>query len=209
MTNLILIRHGETDWNAERRIQGQLDIPLSAVGVAQAEAVGRSFRDRPVDVLISSDLSRAMQTMAPIAEHRDLDVSPDPRLRERHHGVLQGLTSEEALRAAPQALEVLRTRIADAVLEAGESLRVFADRVTAALGEIANAHRNKRVVIVTHGGVLDIAYRKATAMPLEAPRNFPIPNTSVSSFRVDDAGFHLIDWADLSHLPPGLALDEL
>ncbi len=208
MTELILIRHGETDWNAEQRIQGHLDVPLNELGRAQAEAIGQRFGDEAVDVLISSDLSRAMQTMQPIANACGLAVLSDSRLRERSLGVLEGLFYEEAQRKMPQMLDVFRSRQIDAPLDGGESLRAFAGRVIAALTALAETHKSKRIVAVTHGGVLDAAHRHANGTPLDAPRDFPIYNTSVSTFRVDSSGFHLLDWGDLSHLPSHMSMDD-
>jgi probable phosphoglycerate mutase len=184
VTELILIRHGETDWNTDQRIQGHVDTALNRIGLAQAAAIGRRFGDDRIDVLASSDLRRAMQTMAPIAEGRNLPVLADRRLRERHLGILQGKTREEAQRLAPEAYEVFRSRAPDAELEDGESLNTFARRVVEALADLTATHRNKRIVAVTHGGVLDIAYRHATGTALEAPRTFSIHNASVNTFRV-------------------------
>jgi len=209
VTELILIRHGETDWNTDQRIQGHLDIALNRTGLAQAAAIGKRFDNDRIDVLVSSDLRRAMQTMAPVAEGRDLPVLPDRRLRERHLGILQGKTREEAQRDVPHAYDVFRSRLPGAELEGGESLDAFATRVVDALTELIEAHRNKRVVAVTHGGVLDIAYRHATGMALEAARTFTIHNASVNTFRVEGSKFVLVDWGDISHLPDKLAMDEI
>lgn len=208
MTKLTLIRHGETDWNAKRRIQGQLDAPLNEVGRAQAEAIGLRYRDETVDVLISSDLSRARQTMEPIANACGLEVLHDSRLRERNLGVLEGLFYEEAQNKMPQVLDVFRSRQIDTPIDGGESLREFAQRVTAFLTETAETYGGKHIVAVTHGGVVDIACRHANGSSLDAPRDFPIHNTSVSNFHVDGSGFHLIDEADLSHLPAHLSMDD-
>jgi probable phosphoglycerate mutase len=208
MTELILIRHGETAWNAERRIQGQLDVPLNEVGRAQAEAIGQRFRNETIDVLISSDLSRAMQTMQPIANACGLQVLSDSRLRERHLGVLEGLFYEEAQRKMPQVLDVFQSRKVDTSIDGGESLREFAQRVIAVLTETVETHAGKHIVAVTHGGVVDIACRHANGTPLGTPRGFPIHNTSVSTFHVDDSGFILVDEADLSHLPARMSIDD-
>ena len=208
MTKLTLIRHGETDWNAKRRIQGQLDAPLNDVGRAQAEAIGLRYRDETVDVLISSDLSRATQTMQPIANACGLEVFYDSRLRERNLGVLEGLYYAEAEEKMPRLLDVFRSRQIDTPLEGGESLREFAKRVSEFLTETADTHADKNIVAVTHGGVVDIALRYANGSPLDAPRDFPIRNTSVSTFRIDESGFHLIDEADLSHLPASVSMDD-
>ncbi len=209
MTELVLIRHGETDWNAERRIQGHLDIPLNHAGLAQAEAIGERFRGTDIDVLVSSDLGRAMQTVAPISEGSKLPVLSEARLRERNLGVLQGKTVEEAQELAPEAFEVFRSRAADAALPEGESLTAFAGRVIDVLTALAQRYEGKRIVAVTHGGVLDIAYRHATGMPLAAPRKFPIQNASVNTFRVEGSQFELISWSDVSHLPDKRAMDEV
>jgi len=208
VTELILIRHGETDWNTQQRIQGHIDIPLNRTGLAQATAIGERFSDVEIDVLVSSDLLRATQTMAPIAEARGMQALTDVRLRERHLGILQGKTRDEAQSLAPEAFEVFRSRAKDAVLEDGESLTTFADRVIDVLVELTEMHRNKRIVAVTHGGVLDIAYRHANGTPLEAPRTFPIHNASVNTFRIEGGHFQLVEWSDISHLPDKLAMDE-
>ena len=208
MTELILIRHGETDWNAQQRIQGHLDIPLNRTGLAQAEAIGERFRDVAIDVLVSSDLRRAMQTAAPLCQARQLELLREPRLRERHLGVLQGKTREEAQQEAPTAFDIFRSRATDATLDEGESLAAFASRVIDVVAELTRTHDNKRIVAVTHGGVLDIAYRHATRMPLEAARNFPIHNASVSTFRLESGELRLQSWCDISHLPDQSAMDE-
>ena len=209
MTELILIRHGETDWNMDQRIQGHMDIALNRAGLAQAAAIGRRFDGDKIDVLVSSDLRRAMQTMAPIAEGRDLPVLPDQRLRERHLGILQGKTRDEAQRLTLAAYEVFRSRAPGAELEGGESLNAFAKRVLDALADLTETHRNKRIVAVTHGGVLDIAHRHATGTALEAPRTFTIHNASINTFRVDGSQLILVDWGDISHLPDRLVMDEI
>jgi probable phosphoglycerate mutase len=207
-TELILIRHGETDWNAGRRIQGQLDVPLNQTGFAQARAVGERYQSEKLDVLVSSDLRRAMQTMQPIATASGLPVLPDARLRERHLGVLQGVSYEDAKREMPQVLGVFESRKVDEPIDGGESLREFSQRVISVLTEIVETYPNKRIVAVTHGGVVDIACRHAKGTRLDTPRDFPIHNTSVSTFRVDSSGFHLIDQADLSHLQARMSIDD-
>jgi len=207
-TELILIRHGETDWNAGRRIQGQLDIPLNQTGLAQAQAVSERYQGAQIDVLISSDLQRAMQTMQPIAQASGLPVIPETRLRERHLGILQGISYDDAKRDMPELLDVFISRKVDPIDE-GESLHEFSQRVVSVLTEIVRTHASKRIVAVTHGGVVDIACRHATGAPLETPRDFPIHNTSVSTFRVDHSEFQLIEQADISHLPDRKSVDDL
>ncbi len=209
MTELILIRHGETDWNVEQRIQGHLDIPLNRAGLAQAEAIGSRFRDIKIDVLLSSDLCRALQTVAHVSESCNLPVLREARLRERHLGILQGKTREEAEQQTPEAFKVFRSRVSDAPLDEGESLVAFAQRVLDLLAELTLVYRDKRIVAVTHGGVLDIIYRYANKTPLEAPRTFPIPNASVSTFRIENGHLNMLDWSDISHLLDASVLDDV
>lgn len=208
MTELILIRHGETEWNAEGRIQGHTDIPLNATGLAQARAVGERFRVEHVDAIVSSDLQRAMQTAQPIAQSRSLVTGPEPALRERHLGVLQGLTGDEARERAAQAWRTFKSRTPAQPLPEGESLADFAARAVAALKAIALRYTGQRIAVVTHGGVLDAAYREAAGMPLDAPRDFPVFNASVNTLSVTDGRFRVVRWADVSHLPSELAMDD-
>ncbi len=208
MTELILIRHGETDWNAERRIQGHLDVPLNQAGFAQAEAVSKRYDKEKIDVLLSSDLRRAMQTALPIAKACALPLLTDARLRERHLGVLQGLRYVDAQRDMPQLLDVFQSRKVNAPIDGGESLYEFAQRVIDVLTEISRTYAGKRIVAVTHGGVVDIAWRHANGTPLEVPRSFSIRNTSVSTFRVVSSEFILVDQSDLGHLPTDTSFDH-
>lgn len=207
-TLLLLIRHGETAWNVEGRIQGHVDQPLNDTGLAQARAVGNRFRTETLDCIYASDLTRAMQTAQPVAEAGRLTIAPDPALRERHLGVLQGLTGDEARTRAPQAWTVFRSRASTADLEGGESLAVFASRALATLERIARENAGNRIAIVTHGGVLDAAYRRARGMALDAPRDFPVYNASVNLLGFDGARFEVLRWGDVSHLPEELSLDD-
>lgn len=208
MTELIFIRHGETAWNAEGRIQGHLDVPLNETGQAQARALGERFRLEAVHAIHASDLVRAMQTAQPLAQVRGLAIAPEPGLRERHLGVLQGLTGEEARIRTPEAWATFRSRNPAMPLEAGESLAEFVARVLATIAGIAQANVGRRVALVTHGGVLDAVYRSARCMPLDAPRDFPIYNASVNLLRWDGAGFEVLRWGDIGHLPQELSLDD-
>ena len=200
-TELILVRHGVTAWNRERRFQGQIDIGLDDEGRAQAVLTGRRLAVWHIDAIYASDLSRARQTAEPIAAERGLAVRIEPRLRERHYGSFEGRTHEELERLQTEAWRRWRRREPDFALPGGgESLRVFHTRVVAALGDLARAHPGRTVVAVTHGGVLDIAYRIATGMALEAPRGHDLLNASLNRVRWDGCGFSLLAWADIAHL---------
>lgn len=209
-TILVLVRHGETDWNACGRLQGHTDIPLNAHGHAQAErlAEGLARRGERFDVLYSSDLSRARATAAPLGQALGLPVIEEPALRERHFGVLQGLTLAEAAEHHPAAYAGYRQRRVDAVPEGGESLERFCARVSEVLTRLAVRHVGGRILVVAHGGVLEMAYRLAVGIPLSAPRDFALPNAALNRFCFSSGTWKVENWADISHLE-GDAFDEL
>ncbi len=205
---LCLVRHGETDWNVARRLQGHIDIPLNARGLAQAENTARSLAGLRFAALYTSDLARARQTAAAITRRLPMPENADPRLRERHYGLFQGLTFDEAARHHPELYRRFTAREPGfSVPESGESLHGFAERIRTALHEIALRHRGERVLVVTHGGVLDIAYRIAADRELESARDFPIPNAALNWIEHRPTGWRLLAWADERHLDD--SLDEL
>jgi probable phosphoglycerate mutase len=201
------VRHGETDWNVEKRLQGQLDVPLNAVGRAQARAVARSLAAECFSAVYSSDLSRAMDTASEIAQALGLTVQPTPSLRERHFGVYQGLTQDEAQRSDPEGYARYRGRDPDHVVPGGESLKQLALRITASLTALALSHSGETILLVSHGGVLDIAHRLAAAQPLETQRDFTISNAALNWISFDGCTWSLLAWDEKPHLSD--ALDEL
>lgn len=206
-TRLCLVRHGETDWNAQRRIQGQIDISLNVVGRAQAAAVSSALAGGRFDGIYSSDLARAWQTAQPIAGKLGLPVQAATALRERHYGRMQGLTGEEARMRFPALHAAYVARQPDYDLDGGETLSGFAARVADALRALAEAHRGQTLLLVAHGGVLDITYRLATGRSLDAPRDFPVPNAALNWLEYREARWHVVSWGDGRHL--SAALDEL
>jgi len=206
-TRVCLIRHGETDWNAERRVQGQIDVPLNARGRFQAEAVASGLASEHFTALYSSDLQRALQTAGPTAAFHQLAIRIDPLLRERHYGVLQSLTAEEARVRHPQASLRHAARDPDYDYEDGESLNRFDRRVGEWLRALFLRHPGETILVVTHGGVLDIAFRHARGRPLTSRRDFALPNAGFNWLEGDAEGWRVVTWADVSHI--GLALDEL
>ncbi len=191
-TRLCLIRHGETDWNASRRIQGQLDIPLNENGRNQALLLSSSRHN--FSAIYCSDLSRAIDTAKMLAQGRK--VSTLPSLRERHHGLFQGLTANEAKMRHPEAYARYKSREPDYDFETGESLTQFAQRIDAVLDELIKRHSTETFAIVTHAGVLDIVYRKATEKPLQTPRDFAVRNCALNWFSVSKDGLKLEAWDD-------------
>ncbi|MGE5468269.1 MAG: histidine phosphatase family protein [Ignavibacteria bacterium] len=206
-TRLCIVRHGETDWNAVRRIQGQIDIPLNATGHAQAATTAAGLAGERFDAVYSSDLLRAWQTAEPIAAAHGLPPRPEPRLRERHYGRIQGLTTAEAQERCPDLHAAYAGRHLHHDLDGGETLTVFADRIAGLLGELARAHIGCNVLLVAHGGVLDIIYRIAAGRDLASPRDFPIPNAALNRIEYDGTTWRLVAWGDRTHLES--SLDEV
>ncbi|WP_395666801.1 histidine phosphatase family protein [Methylocella sp.] len=202
-TRVCLMRHGETQWNAEGRLQGQIDIGLNAAGRAQAQAAARRLARLPITRILSSDLSRAADTAAAAGEALGLKVVVTPRWRERFFGDFQGLTHDEAKARFPDAHARFRAREPDAPLPGGgESFSAFYDRVALALTDLAAAHEGETVLVVAHGGALDMARRFATGLDLRAPRDYSLLNASLNWLRKDAAGWSLDPrgWGDVSHL---------
>ncbi len=207
-THLIVIRHGETAWNRERRLQGQPDVPLNETGRAQARALAAALADEPIDALYVSDLTRTMQTAEPLADALGLDIRPEPRLRERCYGKLQGMTYAEVAETMPEEFAQWQARVPDYAPAEGESLAEFHDRAAEVALALARRHPGERIALVTHGGVMDALYREATGMTLEAPRQHELLNCSVNRLRSDSRGLTLLQWGDVSHLED-LVLDEI
>lgn len=207
-TRLCLVRHGETEWNAARRIQGQIDIGLNEVGCQQARAAGAWLKGAGIVALYSSDLKRAWHTAEAIGEALGLLPVAVPAMRERRYGVFEGLTYDEARARYPDGYAAFEGRNAEYAFETGESLAEMFDRVTTALKAIAAAHPGGDVVVVLHGGVLDVINRFVRGSSLEAPRDFLIPNAGMNWISTVDGVWQLESWAQTDHLAPG-ALDEL
>lgn len=211
MTEILLIRHGETAWNAERRLQGHLDIPLNGEGERQAAALARALAGESVDMIFCSDLSRAASTARAVAERHGLPLHTDASLRERCFGAFEGLLYDELEARFPEAHAQWRARDPHARYPDGErraeTFAEFAQRAVDAVIRIAETHRGKRIVIVSHGGVLDAVYRAAHGIAITAPRNFDVLNASINHIQWDGERLKVLRWSDNAHL--AAALDEL
>jgi probable phosphoglycerate mutase len=205
MSHLILIRHGETVWNRERRMQGQSDSPLSDTGVRQARLLAQRMKDIAFNALYSSDSGRAHHTARSVAEATGHELIVEPRLRERHFGVFEGLTASEIEARHPEAYARFKSRDPEYVVPGGESAASFRERALACLTEIAERHADELVVVVTHGLVCDVAYRAANEIDLMAARTFDLVNTGLNRFRYEGGAWHVEAWGDASHLDAGLA----
>jgi probable phosphoglycerate mutase len=199
-TILIVVRHGETPWNREKRMQGTTDTQLSDVGRAQAQALGRRLAGHSFTALYSSDLSRARDTARAIAEHSGHEVVTDARLRERRFGIFEGLTAAEIQALYPTEHASFISRDPEYEVPGGESARVFTQRCLGGLAAIADRHRDEAVVVVSHGLVLDALYRAAHGLDHGAPRPVPLINASVNRFGYGGGTWRLELWGDISHL---------
>ncbi|MGV0952751.1 MAG: histidine phosphatase family protein [Fluviibacter sp.] len=212
-----IVRHGETPWNAERRLQGHQDIPLNACGMAQAAAAGAYLRHRhqtvPFAAVVSSDLLRARQTADAVGAALGLRVEHDAALRERHYGQFEGKTPTEAALFAPEAYADLVARLdLRAAPAAAEPLQAMVDRIDQCMAGLAQRFPTASVVVVTHGGVLDILYRRAMNRALTGPRDAPIPNAGLNwiDLQVEQSGLRwsMVAWGETAHLT-GTSRDEI
>lgn len=211
------VRHGETSWNAERRLQGHQDIPLNTLGLAQAAAAARYLSAKhaqtPFAALVSSDLLRARQTADAIAAALRLEVQNAPGLRERHYGDFEGKTPGEAALhdGAAYGAMLAREDLAGAPGNV-EPLNAMVERIERYLAELAQVHQDQSVILVTHGGVLDILYRRAMGRPLTGPRDAPIPNAGLNWLDLAPVGkglrWRLLAWGETTHLADA-SLDEI
>ena len=200
MTELILIRHGETDWNVQGRFQGQIDVPLNALGQRQAQRMAERMARERGDVLYCSDLLRTRQTAEPVAQKLQLQAAPDADLREQHFGILEGLSFDEVQTRHPRQLADWLLYDPDYALPEGESVRSFHARVVGAVQALAARHAGQTLAVVTHGGVLDMVFRTVHGLPLHGPRNCPIPNAGLNRLRVRGERIEIVNWADDAHL---------
>jgi 2,3-bisphosphoglycerate-dependent phosphoglycerate mutase len=200
MTDFVFIRHGETDWNRQQRWQGHADIPLNETGLAQAARLGERLAGERADVLVSSDLSRARQTAQPLAEVWRIAPELDSGFREQSFGLLEGLDAPTIKARHPELwLHWLEHR-ADFAPPGGESLNQFHARVIAAVRATADRHAGRALVVVTHGGVLDMLWRTVHGLPLDGLRACEIPNTGINRLRWKKGTLDIVQWADAGHL---------
>ena len=213
-TQVLFIRHGETDWNRIKRIQGHIDIPLATTGIAQAgQLAQRLLRESKagarLDAVYCSDLLRAQQTAKPFANALGLSLSLNEGLRERWYGDFQGHDSEEIRAKYPAEYAVWQSHDPDFAPPGGESQRAFSQRVLRAVEPIVAAHPDGRVACVAHGGVLDCIYRFVRGIALDAPRDWPLLNSSINVVDFGNGQAKVVSWGDVAHLSSPSSDDDL
>ena len=207
-TRIIAIRHGETAWNVDTRIQGQLDISLNETGQWQAARAAQALAGEPVHAIYASDLQRAWETAHAIAKAVGQIPQPEIGLRERGFGIFQGRTFAEIEATWPEEAKRWRQRDPHWAPEGGESLAALTDRVTQTTAELAARHAGQQIVLVAHGGVMDALYRAATGQTVQAPRTWHLGNAAINRLLWTPQGLTLVGWSDTRHLDGDDALDE-
>ncbi len=206
-TRIIAIRHGETAWNVDARLQGHLDIALNPKGLWQAEQVARVLADEPVDAIYASDLLRAWHTASAIAQITAAPLVASRNLRERCFGSFEGQTYAELEARWPEDALLWRKREPGWAPPGGESLLALRERIAATVNALARQHVGGQVVLVAHGGVLDVLYRLATGQELQAPRSWHLGNAAINRLLWTPEGVTLVGWGDTRHLEEA-TLDE-
>ncbi|RZA15234.1 MAG: histidine phosphatase family protein [Lysobacteraceae bacterium] len=207
-TRIIAVRHGETAWNVDTRIQGHLDIPLNDTGRWQAARLAAALADESIDAVYASDLGRAHETAQAVARNFGHTVNVEIGLRERAFGRFEGRTFAEIEATWPA--DAMRWRKRDPAFEppeGGESLIAFRDRIVRTAHAIAARHPGGQVVMVGHGGVMDVLYRAATGQELHAPRSWALGNAAINRLLWTPDGLTLVGWSDTRHLDSS-TLDE-
>ena len=200
-TRIIAVRHGETSWNVDARIQGQTDIDLNDTGRWQARRVGQALAAEPISAVYSSDLMRAHETARSIGQAAGISVIPHKGLRERSFGSFEGKTFDEIHRQWPEQAQNWRKRLPEwQPPEGGESLLELRERVGRTVQELAARHPGGQIVLVAHGGVLDALYRIATGQAVNSPRTWELPNGAINRLLWSPEGFTLVGWSDTQHL---------
>lgn len=210
--DIVLVRHGETAWNAEKRLQGHIDIGLNAEGQRQATALAQALQTETFDAIFSSDLRRAVDTAQAVADTHAMTVVQDVGLRERCFGAFEGLQPDTIAARYPEDYARWRAHEVDARFPDGEriaeTMQEFFDRVTQALTRIAQTGQYRKIMVVAHGGVLDCMYRWANDMALGTPRQFDMLNASINRLTWNGTVLAVVKWGDVDHLQGG-ALDEI
>jgi probable phosphoglycerate mutase len=202
-THILAIRHGQTAWNADSRIQGHTDIELDETGHWQAARLADALAGQPLHAVYSSDLARARQTAAPLAERAGLELRIDSGLRERGFGDFEGLSFAQIEHRWPEQASRWRKRDPDFGPQGGETLAAFHSRSMAAITRLASRHPAQVIAVVTHGGVLDTLYRAAARVGPAATRTWLIPNATINRLLYSAEGFAIVGWNDASHLDAG------
>jgi 2,3-bisphosphoglycerate-dependent phosphoglycerate mutase len=199
-TRILLVRHGETDWNAAGRIQGHSDTPLNAAGRLQARRAAQRLARAPIRALYSSDLARAFETATIIGAPLGLTVVASPQLRERRYGEWEGLTAAEIQAHYPEQFALWRARSTDFVPPQGETRNELLTRALAELQTIARRHVREMVVVVSHGGLCYVLINHILGSVDGDRREFTFGNASIHTLDVTGDQWSVISMNETAHL---------
>lgn len=203
MTKFLLVRHGQSEWNAARRIQGQIDIALDEVGRQQAQAVAERLAGEAIAAIYSSPLQRAEATAQAVAAQTGLAVQLDARLMEYHFGVMSGLTWDEVVENHPELANRWLEDPWAVPVEGSEGRAGFAVRVAAAMQDIAAQYPEQQVAVVAHGGTFGVFLAARLGLDLNRRHPFHFGNTSLSLVELRAGTFHIHYLNDTCHLDTG------
>ncbi|MEO5734073.1 MAG: histidine phosphatase family protein [Rubrivivax sp.] len=199
-TRVFALRHGQTAWNADKRIQGHKDIALDATGRWQAAQLAAALAGELLAVIYSSDLQRALATAEPLARATGAPLLTDSALRERSFGSFEGQTFDEIQQRWPLETRHWLSREPDFEPGGGESLTAFSARCVGAAARLAAQHPGAAIALVAHGGVLDCLYRAAVGVSLAEPRGWQLGNATINRLLFTGERFSLVGWNDAAHL---------
>jgi 2,3-bisphosphoglycerate-dependent phosphoglycerate mutase len=199
MLHLMLVRHGETEWNAQRRYQGQSDVPLSALGRRQAELVAEQLAGHEIDAVYASDLKRAWETARIIVAKIGQDIFSEPRLRELKFGILEGLTFDEAQAQYPEMIAAWLNDFHQPP-KGGETIDLFNARVVSLLEDLKQKHEEQTVLLVAHGGPLSEILRVVLELSPQKRWYLELENASLSEVLIATDYISLKRLNDTCHL---------
>ncbi len=202
MVKLLIVRHGYSMTNKDKRYTGHMDVPLDAVGLLQGEAVSRYLAAHyAVDAIYSSDLCRAVETVRPLSEHLSMPIRKDARLREYFMGEWEGKAFSEVQTLFPKTHHTLKTEPWRVRYDGGESVSDVYHRVSECLDEIIKENEGKTVVIASHGGAIRQMLRYALRLPAERYSELPhVANASISEIVVEGDGMRVLRLSETEHL---------
>jgi len=204
---IIMVRHGETKWNTENRIQGQANTPLTELGIKQAQQTGKALQKENISEIYSSDLGRAMQTAKVINKYLNLSITKKEELRERNYGVLQGISFDELDDKFPVIRLNMNSRDPNYVIPGGESIFQFSQRVSTCINSIIANSNASNLLLVVHGGVLERFFHTVVGLPLDFKRSFSLSNSSINKFSYINGTWQLDSWGITNHLNENLVLN--
>ena len=206
---IIFVRHGQTSWNLQGKIQGQKNIPLDNLGMVQAKLLCSRLKEEEIDIIFSSPLARAFSTAIPLSNSHKIGLITTNLLSERNFGVLEGFKPKDINVNLKKKIILEKTKNPAFRPNKGESLNDLQKRILDFFQFLDCLSNSLSVLCVTHGGILELIYRKAMNKPLNTPRNWIIPNTAINVFEYSYNHLLLKSWADTSHLKTLSSVDEI